>query len=243
MNPVISVFATSIRPRHWLAFYENIKAATQHPFEIVFSGPEKPTFELPENFRWIPTSVKPAQAMEVARLHCDGEYLVQAVDDVLFSPEALDKMVLMCAKTAKTIASCVYYANGGDMFIAQTEGIFGSCGEFSKVATNAPLQPVCPMVPRSCWPDMDPIFCAQYGELDGFLRLIKSGWQVGLVNAKVMENSAGSDLWRTKGQGDLRTIRMLWRDPSTCDFDPSRRGIPGRYDVSTIATVSQGVVF
>ena len=244
----ISVFLTSIRPRHWIPLYDNIcQAAKDLSFEIVVSTPvdprEQPLAQQPDNFKVIQTPVKPSQALEVARIHCQGDYVVQAVDDVRFTPGALVEMFKAVHGGNSVIATCEYWANGGNHRIAMTEGIFGSCGEFPKVATNTPLQPICAMMRRHDWPFADPCFCAQYGELDQFLRRIAEGWTVQMVDAKVEENSAGSDLWRTKGQGDLTTIRKLWRNPTTCDYDPTMRGVPGRYDYSKIIVESQGRIF
>lgn len=228
-----------------MAFYANIQQATTVPFEIVFTGPTPPTFALPENFRFIQTSVKPAQAMEAASRACIAPYLVQAVDDIKFSTGALDLMFRHVARADRRIATCAYWLRGGPHTISQTEGIFGSCGEHPRVASNAPLQPVCPMLFTEDWRDsggIDTRFCAQYGDLDVYLRLIARGWQAAFVDASVEEAAGGSDLWRTKGQRDLRECRRIWRDDNH-DWTPHRRELATAYDAATILTVDQGTVF
>jgi GT2 family glycosyltransferase len=228
---MISVFATSIRPHYWKKFYYDIQEATTHPFEIVFTSP-KPRIEgLPSNFRVIQTDVKPAQAMEAAFRACRYPFVVQAVDDIKFDPGALDRLMAVLKDQPNTIASCKYGVGAtGDGTCAQTEGIFGLCGEWpEKRAANIPLQPVCPMLRSYDWimaQGLDPRFGASYGDLDLYLRLIASGYKVVMTDDWVREYDGGSDLWRTKGQNDLRTIRSLWRDPVTGDFSPNqRRGV------------------
>ena len=214
------------------------------PFEIVFTGPTPPTFALPENFRFIQTSVKPAQAMEAASRACVSPYLVQAVDDIKFSAGALDLM-LKAARIDQCIPTCAYWLRGGPHIISQTEGIFGSCGEHPRVASNAPVQPVCPLLRTEDYRSTggaDPRFCAQYGDLDVYLRLIARGWLAAFVDASVEEAAGGSDLWRTKGQRDLRECRRIWRDDNH-DWTPHRREPAKVYDTETILTVNQGVFF
>ncbi|MHC4332204.1 MAG: hypothetical protein ACYSUV_00430 [Planctomycetota bacterium] len=243
---MISIFATSIRPRHWKPFYENIQQATKRPFEIVFTSPKPPLDGQPDNFKIVSTNVAPGQALEAASRACTGDFMVQAVDDVRYSIGALDIMADLLEKQEKVIASPVYWIHGVEHLISHREGIFGSCGEFPQKATNPPLAPVCPMIRTADYRatgGYDPCFCAQYCQHDLYYRLISSGWTTVLVNAKVTEDSAGSDLWRNKGQGDLRTCRQLWRDPETCNWTGSRLKPVDFYDDATILTKDQGYFF
>ena len=245
---MISIFATSIRPWYWDQFYKDIQAATSYPFEIVFTSPKPPNEGMPENFRIIHTDVKPIQAMEAAFRYCRYPYVVQAVDDIKFDPGALDRMLEIVRSQERTIASCKYGVGAeGNGTCAQTEGIFGTCGEWpDRKASNPTLQPICPMLRALDWTmamGIDPVFGAQYGELDLFLRLIAGGWKVVLTDDWVRECDGGSDLWRTKGQNDLRVIRSLWRDPATGDFSPNQRKGSASYDGLTILTSNQGQVW
>ena len=60
------------------------------PFEVVFCGPNIPNFELPRNFKFIYSTVKPAQCLEIALRQFLGEYVIHINDDFLFSEKALD---------------------------------------------------------------------------------------------------------------------------------------------------------
>jgi hypothetical protein len=246
---MISVFATSIRPWYWEEFYENIKAATSLPFEIVFTSPCSPSPRTPDNFRVIQTDVKPTQAEEAAARHCVYPFIVQAVDDVKYDPGALDRLLEVCRSDPKAIASCKYgVGETGDGTCGQWEGIFGTCGEWpTQRATNNPMAPVCPMLRAADYRmigGLDPMFGAQCGDLDLYFRLIVKGWKTVITNDWVREKPGGSDLWRTKGQFDLRTIRSLWRDPETGQWTGKRlRPFTGPYSDETILTQNQGQVW
>jgi hypothetical protein len=244
---MISVFATSIRPWYWDQFYKDIQAATTHPFEIIFTSPKPPNPDMPENFRIIHTDVKPSQALEAAFRQCRYPFVVQAVDDVKYSPGALDRLLKVLQDQPRTVASCKYgVGETGDGTCGQTEGIFGICGEFPGRASNPPLAPVCPMLRADDWRMVggsDPKFGAQCEYLDVFFRLFVLGWRTVLTDDWVRERPGGSDLWRTKGQFDLRTIRLMWRDPVTGDFTGNRLQPIESYDGSTILTKNQGQVW
>lgn len=241
---MVSIFLTSIRPHNWMRLYASCAQATTSEFELVITGPKDATFVRPPNMVFVQTDVKPAQAIEAATRFCEGEFLVQAVDDVEFTPGAFDLM-LDVLKEPKTIATCVYWVHGGNHMIAHTEGIFGHEGGFPKKASNNPVAPVCPMLRATDWHTChgtDPRFGAQYNDLDLYFRLMASGWTTKFVDGKVTEASGGSDLWRTKGQNDLQELRRLWRLPDG-NWTTSLRGDVQRYDTSTILTNNQGVVW
>lgn len=245
---MISVFLTSIRPHYWERFYAAVKAATSSVFEVVVTSPNFYGQSLPKDFLLVPTSVKPTQAMEAAARACRYPFIVQAVDDIAFDPGALDRMLDIVMNQPDTIATCKYGVGAtGNGTCAQTEGIFGLCGEWpTRRANNIPLQPVCPML-RACHWDaiggIDPIFGASYGDLDVYLRLIANGFKVVMTDDWVREHDGGSDLWRTKGQNDLRTIRSLWRDPQTGDWTGKRLKPPGTFARETLLNQNQGQVW
>lgn len=89
MIPKISICASAIRPENWMNLYNSLKSNTI-PFEIVFVGNVKPNFSLPDNFKYIYSTVKPAQCYEIAFKNAQGELIHWTADDVHYSPRALD---------------------------------------------------------------------------------------------------------------------------------------------------------
>ena len=241
---MISVFLTSIRPHNWMKLYASCAQATSSDFEVVITGPKDAAFTRPPNMRFVYTDVKPAQALEAAARNCRGDYVVQAVDDIEFTPGAFDLM-LDVLKEPRTIATCVYWVHGVEHMISHTENIFGAEGGYPNKATKNPPAPICPMLRSLDWSmanGSDPIFGAQYAQDDLYFRLLAGGWRTVFVNGRVTEASGGSDLWRTKGQNDLTTLRSLWRTPDGEWTTELRKG-SGMYNGLTILTQNQGRVW
>jgi len=86
----VSIYGTSNRPHLWKWFYESIALNNNIDFEIVFCGNVRPTFELPSNFKFIYSNVKPVQCIQIAVSHCTGEVLQNSADDLQNSPHSFD---------------------------------------------------------------------------------------------------------------------------------------------------------
>ena len=61
----ISLIGSAFRTNNWLKIYDSVKK-NKIGFEIVYVGPNKPDFQLPDNFRFIQSDVKPVQCIEIA---------------------------------------------------------------------------------------------------------------------------------------------------------------------------------
>jgi len=82
-NIQVSLFASAVRIKDWLRFYDSLKD-NEVNWEVVFCGNVKPDFDLPENFKWIYADVKPAQCYEIAARHCRGELIGWTCDDATY---------------------------------------------------------------------------------------------------------------------------------------------------------------
>lgn len=84
-----------IRPDFWMRFYNSL-SQNIIPWEVVVVGPLIPSFILPDNFKFIKSSVKPAQAYEIAFRHASGEIIGWTADDANYNspqlqcPKAID---------------------------------------------------------------------------------------------------------------------------------------------------------
>lgn len=108
--PIVSVISSAARPDNWLALYSKIQD-TSVPFEVVFVGPNKPSYILPENFEFVQTNVKPVQCYEVAARVARGRYLVPIADDCFFTtPDPLTKLYnnFLLYENTKLMLSCIY---------------------------------------------------------------------------------------------------------------------------------------
>lgn len=92
----ISLIAPSIRPHLWKTFCDSL-SNNKVEWEAVFVGPLPPICDLPNNFRWIESSVKPSQCTHIGFMEAKGEYISLTADDAqYFSPNrigALDNMI------------------------------------------------------------------------------------------------------------------------------------------------------
>lgn len=122
-QPKISIFAASVRPHLWKAFFGSLKS-NDLQFEVVFAGNLaydiinlfSPKFEKPNQFfHYIQTgNIKPAQAAEIARRHCEGELLHWSADDAEYSLRLIDRIWESWKKfnDYRTIVSCQTIEDG-----------------------------------------------------------------------------------------------------------------------------------
>jgi len=90
---LVSIVGPSIRPQYWMNFYNNIKQNNSTPFEIIFCGDAEVDFELPVNFTYIYSKVKPAQCLEIARRSAIGKFVFCTPDDLLFNKYCIDNLL------------------------------------------------------------------------------------------------------------------------------------------------------
>jgi hypothetical protein len=85
----VSVIASANRPEWWERVYRSL-TSNKLKFEVIFVGDVAPKFKLPNNFKWIYATVRPAQCYQIALWEAQGEAIQLTADDAEFSPKALD---------------------------------------------------------------------------------------------------------------------------------------------------------
>lgn len=88
----ISLCASAIRVQDWKVFYTSTQQNNCR-VEVVFVGDVMPDFDLPGNFKFIYSPVKPAQCWEAALRAASGRYISLTADDAEYAPNSLDNMV------------------------------------------------------------------------------------------------------------------------------------------------------
>ena len=114
MVPIISLYGASKYPNNILDF-SKVLGNNEVPFEVIFAGPTPPSFELPSNFIYIETAVKPVQCCEIAARATSGNYIALVADDLTFLGDApLDRLYELYQKAndKKAIISCQCYIDG-----------------------------------------------------------------------------------------------------------------------------------
>lgn len=91
-RPDISICASANRPHLWELFYNSLKHNDCN-YEVVFVGDVRPEVDLPDNFKYFYSPVKPAQCWEAAIRLSTGRYISITADDAEYTPYSLDNMV------------------------------------------------------------------------------------------------------------------------------------------------------
>ncbi|MFH1883221.1 MAG: hypothetical protein ABIL62_10970, partial [Planctomycetota bacterium] len=114
MHPKIGIVSSAHRPQNWMDLYKSI-GNNDIEFELVFVGPNPPAYELPKNFRFIRSLVKPTQCFEIAFRNTSANYVMPIADDTTFRiPRPLDRLyeTYKSYNNDKIILSCRYMMNG-----------------------------------------------------------------------------------------------------------------------------------
>jgi hypothetical protein len=90
--PKVSLVASSIRPHLWLNFYQSLLSNDQIEYEVIFVGPNRPDFTLPNCIHYIYSTVKPTQCYEIGFRQATGDFINWTADDVIYDFKALDLM-------------------------------------------------------------------------------------------------------------------------------------------------------
>lgn len=183
-KPIISLIAPSIRPQFWMEFYNSL-LSNDTSFEIIFVGHIKPDFELPDNFKYVYSKVKPVQCVEAASRRAQGEYLIVASDDYELSPHALDKLYDLHKRTndEKVLVSCRYSQDGQDPDSNNYE-LHYPIGE--QCAVNTPM---CALWPTELYRELggaDIAFTSVYWNVDLTLRFYQTGGKMIYVEDAVV---------------------------------------------------------
>lgn len=90
----LTVFQPAYRVERWQHYINSIKeSCTRYNYEVVFCGPNKPTFDLPDNVKFIFDEGSPARCANIACLASTGNLVLLGSDDATFYPNELDNLL------------------------------------------------------------------------------------------------------------------------------------------------------
>lgn len=244
MKPVISIISPAIKTKYWPEFYTFFKH-NNLPWEIVFVGPRKPGFVLPENFRHIRINLKPMQCMEVAAMEARGEYLVIIPDDVKVHRESLDWAYTFKNHLPPFSVVGFRYKREGSIWERNDQAAL------LPQVPNSPILPICGMIKRSEWMELggiDSQFVGSAGDADLYMRAVeRGGWAFISPDSIIYERDLRDDASRLakRFKSDYRFFIDQWVDESVDDekeliFRKYRRDATIPFDHSTIMDGNQG---
>lgn len=235
-KPVISLIGSAIHTNLWLEFYESLRGNVTS-FEVVLVGDKRPHFVLPDNFRFIYSTVKPVQCVEIACRHARGDFVMVVADDILFSRSALDKMYDKWREIRddNVIISSRWSKKGKDLA--------GKMNYFIGDA-NSPLLPCSALIKKKLWQDLggvDRRFIASCADLDIALRIYEIGGRIILCDDVWVDErkKKGEMLYPTYGaKFDRPLLDSFWvKDGRVM---PHRLVSPEPLNDSHLLTITQG---
>lgn len=96
----VSLFMSASRPKWWKRMYESLQG-NKCKWEIVACGPNPPTYNLPENFRYYKCDFKPTQCYMAAALWTNGRIIGWTADDAVYDSKSLDWIVSAYTRVGK----------------------------------------------------------------------------------------------------------------------------------------------
>lgn len=209
-KPDISIVASAHRPQNWMKLHKSI-GSNQVDFELVFVGPTPADYQLPENFRFIRSLVKPTQCLEIAFRNARADLVMNIADDCEFATTSpLDELykLYQASNSDKAIISSRMMTNGQD------QSDFAH--RFFTSDKNSPLMPLSGLMSRETYFDLGGIdrnFIAIMWDLDLAMRVYASGGKVVLSDVYLNENRAANTKASLCGefwQHDRGLLESLW---------------------------------
>ncbi|MCU0666047.1 MAG: hypothetical protein MUF05_03020 [Candidatus Omnitrophica bacterium] len=240
MNPKISIISSAHRPQNWMNLHKSI-GDNQIDFELVFVGPNPPSFNLPRNFRFIKSLVKPTQCLEIAFRSTMSDLVMCMADDCIFkTPKPLDVLYekYQSYHSDKIIVSCRYMMDGEEQP--------SSCSHFFANDINSPIVPLSGLMSRKLWikvGGIDRNFIGIMWDLDIAMRVHALGGSVILSDVFLDEDkgkrTAGSALCEEFWRHDRGLLEDLWVKNGKVNFNRANPVVESFHDLN-ILTESQG---
>ena len=238
-KPLISLIGTAVRTNLWVELYESLRN-NRVPLEIVFVGDQKPKFNLPKNFTFIYSPVKPAQCLEIALRNAQGELVAPIADDAIFRNETIDNLYNLYEKEKnnKAIISFRWFKHGK---LANSNVYYYFIGD-----TSSPELPLSGLMMRSLWKQLGGIdrrFIASCGDTDLYLRSFEIGCKVyycdNAIYEERKEKSGKKNLYPRYGQYfDRPLLDSFWVRKQVIS---KKRFVPVKpFEDKNILSVTQG---
>lgn len=210
MHPKVCLCATACKPQYWIPLYNSI-GRNDIEFELVFVGPNPPGYELPKNFRFIKTDVKPAQCFEIATRNTSADFILHIADDFEFTtPNPLDKLydTYKSFNQENIIVTTKYMQNNVVLPI--------SVYKFFSQYNSDLVIPINSFMSRKLYRELkgiDKNFEAIFWEIDIAMRVYALGGKVVISDVSVNEDKtgeAGKDFWGRTALKDRLLLESLW---------------------------------
>jgi len=227
----VTIVVPTIRTNNCSFFIKGLKS-NKIEYEVLFLGPNKPDFDLPKNFHFIQTNVKPPQCLEAGTRLAKGELIMYSGDDFSFIEDnPLDKLYdeYVTIGRSDVLLSTTFAING----VSQLRQPFVWFDQYATASVG--------LMSREFHIKMgglDKNFIAVLADADLHLRIWESGGKVVISDIVCSENfSLGSRLFNTYGNEDHTTLVNLWK---YCPFSLKRTKLLSPFADDNILNITQG---
>ena len=223
MSQKVGVFCSSNNPSMWPGLYMSL-THNKIDFNICVVGPTSPptstSYNLPPNFKYIQSNVKPVQCCFIAANNTEGDYIINVPDDARLSPGYLDKTYSVVNGQKNVVASGRYTAYLErwmlECFLIYSENLFGwnKKGEQYVIRMDSTI-PVMPMIHRETFFDIgvDKNYIAAFWDIDIAFELKSRGGRSVLVEDVFVDEIVISDnslSYYSRDIGDYAFLTNLW---------------------------------
>ena len=206
----ISILISSNKPFLWKRLYDSLMKKNEIPVEIIFVGPNSPSFKLANNCKFIRTKVKPSQCWEIASREAKGKYFFISSDDLLFSKCFLNIVYKQIQRDKKYIYCISFkkrYKNKKIISDKITQ-------KLKKKDENSPILGIISLFNSKEWRrigGIDKRFISIQWDIDMQLRFFENGYNLFLIkDCYVIEIlTKKKHLTRFAGK-DKKTLKSFW---------------------------------
>ena len=212
-NPFVSVIIPAINVKNWQNVVKNLQSK-KIKIEIIFLGPFKPLFKLPNNCKHIQTFVKPPQCLEIGYRASKGNFIMQFADDCkLSNKDGIFKLYQLWKKKGSNLNELISLK-----YKTPEHKTLKADYRFMPWDKTSPLLPIAPLIPKILLKkhgSYDKRFEAVLADLDLYMRLVRAGCKISYANMFIIENKTinrGNILLGSFWMKDKIFLDKLWID-------------------------------
>ena len=266
----VSLVASANRFQWWMRFYNSLKGNKLN-WEVVFVGDKRPDFTLPDNFKYVHATVKPAQCYQIGFWEAEGELISWTADDADYNhptrncPNSLDiayeawkKLEEENGNDKKSIIAFRPIEDGGDVY--RFHHFFGG---WDHTPTMAPFG----LLHRDYFVNTlggyDADFVSGQSENDVVMRVLEDGGRVEIcmdaflyvhhrqVHPRTRDGSREDNKFRDWYKTDRKVLEDCWipagygnyeKDNKNVEISKKRLRPVKRFEkTNDVTTVTQGI--
>jgi len=228
---MISFICPSIRPQYWQSLRDQI-AFKELEFEIIFLGPVKNFYNIPENCRHIRTFVKPAQCYQAGVVNSKYKYMAFLTDDITFNKTNYLEMIyknINLVENSRTILSFKFSSYGVNLW--------GKMKEYNSMSL-----PVCAVMKKSDFfkiGGIDRRFISVMHDVDLYLRFLESGFKnifLNVIATEKIRTLGFPSLYNKFYNKDGALFKQLWFKDKV--FSLERRDSVKKYSNKNLTNIT-----